>query len=107
MKNIIAMTKLREAFADPIEPENERIIAKVYWRALIVLSIFLAACALVYSFEKFQTALEVFNVDASQAKKNEPFARPDLDEAVAVFDSRAQNYAALKAAPLSDPDPSQ
>jgi len=107
MKNSAVIPKLREALADPSEPENVRIIAMAYWRALILVSLVLLVCSLTYSYGQFQGGLQVFDVSTASATGSGPFSRPELDQAVAAFDSRALHYAALKAQPLSDPDPSQ
>ena len=108
MKYFNARSKLRDALADPIEPENEHLIARVYWRVLIVCSIGITLAALAYSLGQYQATLQVFDAQTpTSTKASGPFSRTDLDTVISAFDLRAERYQSLRTAPLTEPDPSK
>jgi len=99
-------TLLREALKNPNEPTFMRALAEWYWRTLLVLLLLLFIGSLALGFSELGAARSVFDqLKAPQQTPPSALSRKDIDAVVAGFTARESRYGALKADPVSLPDP--
>lgn len=87
----------KELWAYRLEPEHMRVLATLYWLALLAAASLVMLGSLTYGFWMLITTLTMDDTAFSTPSLSAtPFTRVELQEALRQFDERARRFESLK-----------
>jgi len=108
MKRLHLFTEVRAALANRDEPENIRILAVFYWRALLCIAAAIFVLCVIWGFMQLRQVLATIDtLSETAAQSKAPFNRKDIDDIAATLAKRQDRYMHTKAMPRAMPDPSR